>query len=55
MDFVQDRPLDRADYRIFAMGMVFLYFDLDDLHLYRRLLQGTGFLLKPSGESHLQR
>ena len=34
MDFVQKRTLDCPDNSIRSLGMVLLYFDLDDVHLH---------------------
>lgn len=41
VDHLQDRALDRAHYSISILGLVVLHADLDDLHLYRRFIQGT--------------
>ena len=38
MDYLQNCALDCTDHCICILGLVFLYVNLDDLHLYRRLL-----------------
>lgn len=40
MDFLHKRSLDCPNNSIRAMGLVLLYFDLDDVQLHRRLVQG---------------
>ena len=40
MDYLQDRTLDRAYNSIRILGLVILYTYPNDIHLYRRLLQG---------------
>ena len=40
MDFLHKCSLDCPNNSIRALGLVLLYLDLDDVHLYRRLVQG---------------
>ena len=40
MDFLHKCSLDCPNNSIRPMGLVLLYFDLDDVHLHRRLVQG---------------
>ena len=46
MDFLPKRALDRPYNSICAMGLVFLYLDLDDVQLHRGLIQGKSFVPK---------